>query len=428
MTFKRSNPAWSMAMIAALFVTACNPILTESKMPDPGVESAYNCCEKIAFVSDREGNKDIYIMDTDGSNVARLTDNSADDYSPYWSPGGNRIMFLSDRNDRTGLYVMNADGSNVTLLLGDAGGSGSFRWSPDGKRIAYYGQPGGNVDIYVMNADGSSVSRLTDHPKVDLPSSWSPDASQIAFYSNRDGDDIYLINVDGSGITRLTHHPATDYGPVWSPKGGRIVFLSNRDGPAPLAQSRSRELLDLFQLTDKANSEVDMLSGGMRRRLLIARALLHSPAILILDEPTTGLDPQAKHLVWQKLRLLKAQGTTMLLTTHNMEEAAILCNRLVIMDYGRILVHGIPAELVTQHVGSEVSEVRFTAQARDAVTKQLLDMNIPFQDGGDRFYVYSVDGQLLEWLASDHNVWLERRPANLEDVFFRLTGRDLRDE
>ena len=206
------------------------------------------------------------------------------------------------------------------------------------------------------------------------------------------------------------------------------VYARYYDMPASLAQTRSWELLDLFQLTDKANSEVDNLSGGMRRRLLIARALLHSPAILILDEPTTGLDPQAKHLVWQKLRLLKAQGTTMLLTTHNMEEAATLCDRLVIMDYGRILIHGIPSELVAQHVGSEVAEVRFTAQAHDAVTKQLLDMNIPFQDGGDRFYVYSVDGQLLERLASDHDGWFERRPANLEDVFFRLTGRDLRDE
>ena len=206
------------------------------------------------------------------------------------------------------------------------------------------------------------------------------------------------------------------------------VYARYYDMPAPLAQSRSRELLDLFQLTDKANSEVDALSGGMRRRLLIARALLHSPSILILDEPTTGLDPQAKHLVWQKLRLLKAQGTTMLLTTHNMEEAAILCDQLVIMDYGRILVQGIPAELVAQHVGSEVAEVRFSAQARDAVTKQLLDMNMPFQDGGDRFYVYSVDGQLPEQLASAYDWQLERRPANLEDVFFRLTGRDLRDE
>ena len=206
------------------------------------------------------------------------------------------------------------------------------------------------------------------------------------------------------------------------------VYARYYDMPAPLAQSRSRELLDLFQITDKANSEVDTLSGGMRRRLLIARALLHSPAILILDEPTTGLDPQAKHLVWQKLRLLKAQGTTMLLTTHNMEEAATLCDRLVIMDYGRILVHGIPAELVTQHIGNEVAEVRSTVEARDAVTKQLLEMNIPFQDGGDRFYVYSVDGQLLERLASAHDGRLERRPANLEDVFFRLTGRDIRDE
>ena len=118
-TSKQFTLSWVVAAVAALFLTACNSIVAEPEMPGPGVGRARNCCEKIAFVSDREGNRDIYVMDTDGSNGVRLTDHSADDYSPAWSPDGSRIMFLSDRDyhfDQTGLYVMNADGSNVSRL------------------------------------------------------------------------------------------------------------------------------------------------------------------------------------------------------------------------------------------------------------------------------------------------------------------------
>ncbi|MCY4091631.1 MAG: hypothetical protein OXF62_12490, partial [Caldilineaceae bacterium] len=176
MTSKQFAMAWAVVTVAALFLIACNPMVAEPEMLGPGVERGPSCCEKIAFVSDREGNKDIYVMDSDGSNVVRLTHDSADDYSPEWSPDGSRIMFLSDRYDRTELYVLNADGSNVSLLVSDFSGSRSLVWSPDGKRIAFYGQPGGNPDIYVVNVDSSGIIRLTDHPQVDVLPSWSPDA------------------------------------------------------------------------------------------------------------------------------------------------------------------------------------------------------------------------------------------------------------
>ena len=124
MTGKQLTLSWVVAAVAALLLTACSPIVAEPEMWGSGEGRARNCCEKIAFVSDREGNKDIYVMDPDGSNVVRLTDHSADDYSPDWSPDGSRIMFLSARYDRTGLYVMNADGSNISYLVSDATGSG----------------------------------------------------------------------------------------------------------------------------------------------------------------------------------------------------------------------------------------------------------------------------------------------------------------
>ena len=121
--------------------------------------------------------------------------------------------------------------------------------------------------------------------------------------------------------------------------------------PRKQAQRRAAEVLELFQLGDKAHQSPDELSGGMRRRLLIGRALLNEPRILVLDEPTTGLDPQTRHMVWEKLLYLKSQGITILLTTHYMEEASYLCDRLVIMDYGRILVEGAPSELIRDHAG-----------------------------------------------------------------------------
>lgn len=165
----------------------------------------------------------------------------------------------------------------------------------------------------------------------------------------------------------------------------------------------------------------------MKRRLLIARALLNEPKILILDEPTAGLDPQARRLVWQKLRYLKGQGVTMILSTHNMEEAAHLCDRLVIMDQGRILVQDRPADLIKRYVGQEVLELRLDAVGKSNVLRQLESYSVSIEDVGDTLYVFSKDGGSLPQQLMIEGGVVVRRQATLEDVFLRLTGRELKE-
>jgi lipooligosaccharide transport system ATP-binding protein len=192
------------------------------------------------------------------------------------------------------------------------------------------------------------------------------------------------------------------------------------------SRERIEELLDFVQLREKWNEQIKTLSGGMKRRLLIARALIHRPRLLILDEPTTGLDPQARHLVWQRLRELKSGGLTILLTTHYMEEAAQLCDRIGVMDQGRILVEGPPTALVRERVGEEVIELRCAGRAWSAGA--LGELGLDIESAGDTHYIYCRDGaeavrRLLEAGEED----FLRRPASLEDLFLRLTGRDLRE-
>jgi lipooligosaccharide transport system ATP-binding protein len=185
--------------------------------------------------------------------------------------------------------------------------------------------------------------------------------------------------------------------------------------------------LALFQLTDKANEPIDELSGGMKRRLTIARALVHDPKILVLDEPTTGLDPQARHLVWQQLRGLKARGVTMLLTTHYMEEASHLCDRLVVMNEARILTEGRPRDLIAEHAGERVLEARLAGP-------ELADLRSRLRENGaaaieeveDLVYVFGADGFISEFAAEiDDPYRAFVRPGTMEDVFLRLTGRGL---
>jgi lipooligosaccharide transport system ATP-binding protein len=208
-----------------------------------------------------------------------------------------------------------------------------------------------------------------------------------------------------------------------------FVYARYFDIPAPVARQRIDEVLALFQLQDRANEVVDNLSGGMKRRLSIARALVNQPKILVLDEPTTGLDPQARHLVWQKLRLLKSQGVTMLLSTHNMEEAAHLCDRIVIMHLGRILAQGAPADLVTSQVGEEVLELQITDHEEKAqVLERLGGLDgVTVEDVEDVLFVLGLGthGPRLaaELLRQGQRARL--RLATLEDVFLRLTGRGL---
>jgi len=206
------------------------------------------------------------------------------------------------------------------------------------------------------------------------------------------------------------------------------VFARYFDLPVDEARRRANEVLELFQLQDKRNEVVDSLSGGMKRRLIVARALINDPKILVLDEPTTGLDPQARHLVWQKLRYLRSQGVTMLLTTHYMDEAAHLCDRLVVMHLGRILAESSPADLVERHVGRQVLEVRVGDGRRDQVLDRLRASDrLRVEDVEDILYVYDPAQEwdaLLEELGAFEEA-LRLREATLEDVFLQLTGRGL---
>ncbi len=205
---------------------------------------------------------------------------------------------------------------------------------------------------------------------------------------------------------------------------GRYFGLSRAE-----ASRRTDELLDFVQLTDKRKAKVDDLSGGMKRRLTIARSLVNSPDLLLLDEPTTGLDPQARHQLWDRLFRLKQQGVTLVLTTHYMDEAEQLCDRLVVMDHGRIAAEGSPRELIRQHSTREVAEFRFDGELTQIApqlegvaerVEVLPDRILLYADDGDKA-VAAVHGRGLEPLSS-----LVRR-SSLEDVFLRLTGRQLVD-
>jgi len=185
------------------------------------------------------------------------------------------------------------------------------------------------------------------------------------------------------------------------------------------------EVLALFKLEDKHNSRIRELSGGMRRRLLLARGLINRPKIMILDEPSIGLDPQGKHLVWQTLGELKAQGVTELLCTQNMEEAATLCDRVTIMHLGKVLAQDSPEALVSRYVGHEVLEVEANSGNRDKVIEELTSGGFEFVDVGDTIQVFHVSRDELARRLVNLPERLRQRPATLEDVFFRLTGRTL---
>jgi lipooligosaccharide transport system ATP-binding protein len=191
-------------------------------------------------------------------------------------------------------------------------------------------------------------------------------------------------------------------------------------------QARIEGLLEFAGLNAKRDARIQDLSGGMKRRLTLARALVNDPDILLLDEPTTGLDPQARHLIWERLRRLLGSGKTIVLTTHFMEEAERLCDRLIIVDHGRRIAEGSPAELIGQHIEPVVAEVSGEhAAARVRAASPGAGERI--EAVGDGVYVYAPAGERLSWLPEGSSLRVLRRSANLEDVFLRLTGRDLRD-
>ena len=211
-----------------------------------------------------------------------------------------------------------------------------------------------------------------------------------------------------------------------------LIYGRYFDLPRPLIKERATELLSFVQLSDRRSSLVDPLSGGMKRRLTIARALINDPQLLLLDEPTTGLDPQARHLVWERLYSLKRRGVTQVLTTHYMDEAEQLCDRLVIMDGGRIVATGSPRELIATHSTREVVELRFaTPEEHDRAGAQLHAADEPVEELADRFLVFAADGDATAERLTGNGL----RPAavlvrrsTLEDVFLHLTGRSLEEE
>jgi lipooligosaccharide transport system ATP-binding protein len=204
------------------------------------------------------------------------------------------------------------------------------------------------------------------------------------------------------------------------------VFARYFDIPKKQAHERARKLLEFIALDHRKDSTVTELSGGMMRRLVLARALINDPDLLILDEPTTGLDPQSRHQVWQRLEELRSKGLSILLTTHYMDEASRLCDRVVIMDRGGILVEGRPIDLIKRHVGQDVIEV---AEPGDELRTYIQSRSVPYEDLGHRLIVYGQESNKLFHTIS--NQYCEEgcilRMATLEDVFLKLTGRGLRE-
>ncbi|MGB8779365.1 MAG: ATP-binding cassette domain-containing protein [Candidatus Bathyarchaeia archaeon] len=193
------------------------------------------------------------------------------------------------------------------------------------------------------------------------------------------------------------------------------------------ARKRAEEMLKFFQLEEKRDVIIDQLSTGMKRRLILARALINEPQILLLDEPTTGLDPQARHLIWDKVRSLKKSGVTIILTTHYMDEAAELCDRTLIMDNGKIIEEGTPTDLVRKHVGEEVMEVDYDDKVVATINNKFPEARVEIV--GDRIQVFATEphGVFASFLEDFPTKSATVRNANLEDVFLKLTGRKLRE-
>ncbi len=248
-----------------------------------------------------------------------------------------------------------------------------------------------------------------------------------------------------SGTITILDRDPEEHGPQIRAHLGVVPQQDNLDGELTVAENlfiygryfglskkfirgKIEELLEFAQLEEKRNSKVDALSGGMKRRLTIARALISEPDILMLDEPTTGLDPQARHILWDRLFRLKETGVTLVLTTHFMDEAEQLCDRLVVMDNGKIMAEGSPLELIKTYSTKEVLEVRFGSERNREVAPILRSMCNRIEELPDRILMYVEDGEaLLEEIVAKklHPTTSLVRRSSLEDVFLRLTGRSL---
>lgn len=217
----------------------------------------------------------------------------------------------------------------------------------------------------------------------------------------------------------------TNLDPDLSVLDNLTIYARYFDIPPEEALARAKELLGFFELESKQDTIIEKLSGGMKRRLLLARALINRPQLLILDEPTIGLDPQARHHIWERLIRLRADGHTIVLTTHYLDEAARLCDRLVIMDHGKILVEGTPENLVKKYIGMDIVETDGTKETMECLTS----LAIPFDRAGETIQIRTEDPRKVADLLMEQckEARVITRPASLEDVFLLLTGRRLRE-
>ena len=222
--------------------------------------------------------------------------------------------------------------------------------------------------------------------------------------------------------------------PDFSVKQNLLVYARYFGIGLKEAEEKATNLLQKVELTEKAEQEINNLSGGMKRRLIVARGMINDPELLILDEPTTGLDPQARHSVWDQIRIFKNKGKTVLLTTHYMDEAEILCDQLAIMDSGKILVQGNPKELIKETIGTDAAELVALSFGKDEQILKLIEekcrlMEISFSRVTDRIILYGKEIEsIISEFKDDRNLTdIIRRRATLEDVFLNLTGRQLRD-
>ena len=258
----------------------------------------------------------------------------------------------------------------------------------------------------------------------------------IGCVSQPSGGTLRILGMDprrqGPAIrARLGVCPQTDsLDPELSVRENLVTYARYFGIPRRVAKAKAAELLDFVQLAERADSKVEPLSGGMKRRLTIARALVNDPEMVLLDEPTTGLDPQARHLVWERLFQLKQQGVTLVLTTHYMDEAEQLCDRLVVMDGGRIVAEGSPRALIDQYSTREVVELRFSSGEATDMAGKLSDLGERLEVLPDRILLYAHDGDAAAEAVHGRGLApssvLVRR-SSLEDVFLHLTGRTLVD-
>ncbi|MSQ15833.1 MAG: ABC transporter ATP-binding protein [Dehalococcoidia bacterium] len=207
-----------------------------------------------------------------------------------------------------------------------------------------------------------------------------------------------------------------------------IVHARYFDISSRVAQERAESLLEIFQLSEKKQSRINTLSGGMKRRLILARGLINNPTVLVLDEPTTGLDPQARHFIWGRLRQLKSQGITVLISSHYMDEAYRLCDRLIILNNGEVIAEGRPAELVPRYAGREALEIDVSRTGVDGILEKAEAASAFIQRVEDTVYILGNDLEAIRSELREHSDAVLYRPTTLEDVFLRLTGRTLLQE